>query len=104
MASIFHLKTSMPRRAPLLRFRESLANSIRPGCAKARRTAKGGGGEREHDIVEHRRRAAQIEQIDVVALGYFEKQSAGTAEPSEMIEADASKLGESDGQQRKVNA
>jgi len=61
-------------------------------------------GERKNHIIKHRRRAAQIEQVDAVALGNLEKHSARTAEPSEMIQADAAKFGKGDRQQGKVNA
>src|SRR6185295_17141838 len=55
-------------------------------------------------VVVHRRRAAEIGEVDLVGLRDLEKKAAGTAGPLQVVEADAEEFAEGDGQQREVDA
>src|SRR5581483_8569548 len=61
------------------------------------------GGEQQNDVVIHRRRPAQVGEVVLPAFGVFQKQTAGAAEPGEMIQTDAGKFRAGDREQREVD-
>src|SRR5689334_17595522 len=60
--------------------------------------------EREHHVVVHERRAAEIGDVPAVALRHAQKHATGATDPVEMVEADARELGEGDGEEREIHA
>ncbi len=58
----------------------------------------------KQDVIEHPLAASQIEEIVLRVVCDREKEAAGTADPGEMIEADARELGKRDRKDREVNA
>src|SRR3569623_2860420 len=58
----------------------------------------------QHGVVVHRRGAPAPRQIDAVPLCHAQDQAPGTAQPIQVIEADARQLGEGDGLQRQLHA
>ncbi len=75
-------------------------------AAAQKKVAQREGGDRrgEDDVIEHGRRAAQPPQIVVGVLGDRQEQAARGVDEVEMIEADARKLGEGDGQDGEIDA
>src|SRR5262249_24354766 len=54
---------------------------------------KGDERQREHNIIEHSGAAAQVPKVVARIVGNGEKETAGAADPAEMIKADAGKFG-----------
>src|SRR5512134_1894016 len=74
-----------------------------PAAEQPRAERERARGEREHEVVEHRRRAAQVEEIEVLALRDLDEQATRPAEPVDVVEADPRELGERDREQREVH-
>ena len=58
----------------------------------------------EHDVVEHGRAAAQVEQIVARVVGDGQEEAGRAADPAPVVEADARELGEGDGEDGEVDA
>src|SRR5205807_9779821 len=71
---------------------------------KKKTQSESAGGQRQHGVVIHQRRAAEVDEVPGVALRDPEEHASRAADPVEMIEADARELGEGDRQKREVDA
>ena len=75
-----------------------------PAAQQPSRQHEAEDGQCQRQVVEHQRRAAQVQQIGAIGLHHPQEETARAADPAEMIEADARELGERDRQQREVGA
>ena len=60
--------------------------------------------ERQDDVVEHHRLAAQVPQIVLRVLRDRQEEAGRAADEAQVVEADAGELGERDGQDREIDA
>src|SRR5262249_57459964 len=75
-----------------------------PRARKPRRQRNAADGEKERQIVEQELPAAQIPPFAEPALLVWQKEPAGAAGETEVVERDAGELGGRDGEEREVDA
>src|SRR5262249_1178637 len=75
------------------------ARTQQPGAER-----EGGAGQREHHVIEHRRRAAEVQQIPAFAMLDLDEEPSRAPEPLDVIEPDPRELSKRDRQQREIDA